>query len=74
MLKNGVKRPIFDKTWLTSTIIDAEVMPPGYEIYRNDRKDGYGGVLVATKKKLGAVDISTHFDPCLCELKVKVTV
>ena len=57
------------ETWLTSTITDAEVLPPGYVTYRNDRKDGYGSVLVAIKRKLGSVDICTHLDPCLCEFK-----
>jgi len=57
------------ETWLTSTITDTEVLPPGHVTYGNDRKDGYGGVLVDIKRKLGSDDISTHPDPYLCEFK-----
>jgi len=43
---------IATETWLKDTMKDGEIGQPDdfsekYEIYRNDRKDGYGGVLVA---------------------------
>ena len=50
------------ETWLKPTITNQEVMPPGYELYRNDRQDGYGGVLVAVKSNYisSIVDIDFH--------------
>lgn len=49
------------ETWLRSTITTQEVMPPGYVTYRNDRSDGYGGVVVAVKDTLisSEADIET---------------
>jgi len=38
------------ETWLNPTIHSSEIFPPNYEIIRKDRKDGYGGVLLAIKK------------------------
>jgi predicted N-formylglutamate amidohydrolase len=32
-------------------------MPPNYTIYRNDRKDGYGGVLIGVRSDI----ISTEY-------------
>ena len=60
---------VCSETWLNSTVCDAEVLPPGYIMYRNDRKDGYGGVLVAVKRNLGSVDISADTGPAECETK-----
>lgn len=42
----------FSETWLNNNIHNSEIMPPIYECYRKDRKDGYGGVLVAVKNTL----------------------
>jgi hypothetical protein len=35
--------------WLKAEIHNSEIMPPNYTIYRNDRKDGYGGVLIGVR-------------------------
>ncbi|MEW8547322.1 MAG: reverse transcriptase domain-containing protein, partial [Candidatus Thiodiazotropha sp.] len=45
---------LVSETWLKPDINDPEVIPPdlNYELFRNDRKDGYGGVLVAVKRDL----------------------
>ena len=42
------------ETWLKSDIHDTEIIPAdfGYELFRNDRSDGYGGVLIAVKRTL----------------------
>ncbi|XP_072021445.1 uncharacterized protein [Amphiura filiformis] len=37
------------ETWLNSSILDAELFPPEYAIFRKDRPDGWGGVLIAVK-------------------------
>jgi len=51
------------ETWLKPSITDSEIFPPGWgNIYRKDRKDGYGGVLVGCKKTLDSnqVDLDTE--------------
>ena len=35
------------ETWLNNSIHSSEIFPPSYNIYRKDRKDGFGGVLIA---------------------------
>ena len=36
------------ETWLKPNINSSEFMPPGYDPpFRNDRVDGYGGVMIA---------------------------
>jgi len=32
---------------LNSSILDNEIMPQNYKLYRRDRDDGFGGVLIA---------------------------
>ena len=39
------------ETWLTKNKQNNnEFIPDSYEVYRNDRADGYGGVLIAVKR------------------------
>ena len=38
------------ETWLNPSICSAEIFPPNYEVFRKDRRDGYGGVLLAVKR------------------------
>ena len=45
------------ETWLKPEIHNSEIMPPNYTIYRNDRKDGYGGVLIGVRSDI----ISTEY-------------
>jgi hypothetical protein len=45
------------ETWLKPEIHHSEIMPPNYTIYRNDRKDGYGGVLIGVRSDI----ISTEY-------------
>ena len=42
------------ETWLKSDIRDSEIIPAdlGYELFRNERSDGYGGVMIAVKRTL----------------------
>jgi len=40
------------ESWLKPRVYSSEVFPPDYEIFRNDRPDGYGGVLFACHKSL----------------------
>jgi hypothetical protein len=40
------------ETWLKPGMNDSEVIPPSYTLYRNDRADGYGGILLAVKSDI----------------------
>ena len=37
------------ETWLSDSILDSEILPTGYTIYRLDRQSRVGGVLLAIK-------------------------
>lgn len=37
------------ETWLRKDICSSEIFPDGFNVYRKDRRDGYGGVLVAVR-------------------------
>ena len=49
------------ETWLLPSIADSEIIPPDYETYREDRVDGYGGVLVLVKKTFTSSKITMNF-------------
>ena len=40
------------ETWLNPSISQGEIFPPGYNLYRKDRKDSYGGVLMGIHDSL----------------------
>ena len=46
------------KTWLNNGILDGEVLPTNYTIYRDDRAFRGGGVLLAVKHDLPSVQLS----------------
>ena len=48
------------ETWLSNNIHDNEVIPEycNYVIYRNDRSDGYGGILIAISKQFTSSKIA----------------
>jgi len=54
------------KTWLNSSILDNEIIPINYKLYRRDRDDGYGGVLISISSSLSSepVDIDTLCEVC----------
>ena len=43
---------IGSETWLKPDISDSEIFPPDYHVYRKDRADGYGGVLLGISTSL----------------------
>ena len=43
---------IGSETWLNPDIHSSELFPATYNVYRKDRRDGHGGVLIATKGSL----------------------
>jgi hypothetical protein len=46
------------ETLLKPGIYDSEVIPPSYTLYRNDRADGYAGVLLAVKSHITSSEYS----------------
>ena len=40
------------ETWLNGNISSAEVLPTNFQVFRNDRSDSYGGVLIAVREDL----------------------
>ena len=46
------------ETHLTPCITDSEILNPKYKCYRRDRGDGYGGVIIITKKDLLVEEIT----------------
>ena len=54
------------ETWLTSTILNNEVIPENYKLYRKDREDGYGGVFIGVSSKLisNSINLDTHCEIC----------
>ena len=69
-----------NETWLKPSICNSEILPDesdyeilpdesDYEIFRKDRKDGFGGVMLAIKSNINSnpIDITTVTD-CDCEI------
>ena len=54
------------ETWLTPDVMNSEIIPPelGYSIYRKDRPDGYGGLLLTVSNKLSSVDLPSLSTDC----------
>lgn len=61
------------ETWLKPEITNAELFPPDFNVFRNDRSDGYGGSLVATKSNMIAHQVShgTKSDAVLVKIEVE---
>ena len=60
------------ETWLTPAIHDSEVLPSNYTVYRKDRPDGCGGVMVGVSNDLISEDIPINADVELKAVKVKL--
>ena len=67
---NDVDILVITETWLTPAILEHEVLPSGYSVYRRDREEERrgGGILIAIKDNIPSIcrwDIETN-----CELVV----
>ena len=45
---------IGSETWLKPDISDSDIFPTGYHVYRRDRGDGHGGVLLGISTSLNS--------------------
>ena len=51
---------IGSETWLRPDILDNEVVPQEYKLFRKDRKDGYGGTLIAIRQSFITEEIEVR--------------
>ena len=49
-------------TWLSNSVLDGEILPSNYTIYRCDRASRGGGVLLAVKHSLPSIQLSLSSD------------
>ena len=54
------------ETWLTPNVNNNEVISPewNYNIYRKDRPDGYGGVMIAVSKQINSHEMTELRTDC----------
>ena len=50
------------ETWLKPDKGQSEIFPPGFDVYRKDRTDGYGGVLFAVNSSLVSHQLDIQSD------------
>ena len=66
---------VLNETWLTTSILDAEVRIEGFNLYRSDRvgrDKASGGVCIYLKEAIAAVPILTHSNGTVESLVLKV--
>lgn len=61
------------ETWLNNNIFSAELLPSTYNIYRRDREDSHGGLLIAVKNNLVCTPIFTSKDHELLCVRLQQT-
>ena len=50
------------ETWLKPEVLSSEFLSTDYNIFRRDRPDGYGGVLIAYRNSLNCHHLNINFD------------
>ena len=61
------------ETWLHENILDNEIIPPGYKIYRRDRKSRGGGILIAIDESIISRIVTSHPTIELLAIEVETT-
>ena len=61
------------ETWLSSNILNKEILPADYVIYRKDRQSRGGGVLLAVHNSLLSTEISSPPDLEILIVELKTT-
>ena len=59
------------ETWLSDRILDNEIIPAGFNIYRNDRPSRGGGVLIAVDRSLPSRPLAVPFGHEVVTVEVK---
>ena len=58
------------ETWLKPSVSQGEFLPSDYTVYRKDRPDGYGGVLLAVQTSLNSHEITITTETELVAAKI----
>jgi len=60
------------ETWLKPEILSSEFLSTDYNIFRRDRPDGYGGVLIACQNSLNChcLDINSDTEAIACHINL----
>ena len=61
------------EAWLSQSVFDSEVLPESYRVYRKDRIDGCGGVLIEIKNQYQSELIIIDEDCEMCAVKVNAS-
>ena len=58
------------ESWLSPSVSNSEIFPPGYTAYRKDRSDGYGGVFVACQNGIvsAKLNLNTNAEVVACRV------
>ena len=60
------------ETWLNPSIYSSDVLPNNYAVFRRDRADSHGGVLIAVKDDLVCTPVATNRESELISVKVRI--
>ena len=60
------------ETWLNSDILNNEILPTSYKLFRKDRADGYGGILIGVKCNIPSdlIDVTLETEVCTVLLQL----
>ncbi|CAB4028557.1 Hypothetical predicted protein, partial [Paramuricea clavata] len=66
---------VVSESWLTPSVLNKEILPNGYDIYRCDRQDGKrgGGVLIAIKNEIESKrrkELESNCEIVVCEIHI----
>ena len=61
---------VVSEIWLSPDISASEFFPSGYQVFRKDRSDGYGGVLLACRDSLNCEELAfdTSAEAVVCKI------
>ena len=71
LLSSNLDIVLGTETWLRPDMYTAEIFPPNFSVFRKDRPDGHGGVLVATKTNSIAHEVSHNTAAEAVYVKIK---
>lgn len=63
---------IGSESWLSPSVYSSELFPPTYNVYRQDREDGYGGVFILCSRRLSSenIPVTTTCEVTVCRIQL----
>ena len=61
------------ETWLNQSILNNEIIPSDYKLYRCDRNDGYGSIFISVKGQINSQLIQCSASCEICAVKLHLT-